>query len=70
MYIKVIWPPLKSTNVYTSTTSGFNAGNLIEGFFKKQNGKMTFIKSKNNWLFVSCWCPVVISLTFFEHASY
>ena len=35
MYIKVIWPPLKSANVYISTNSGFNAGNLIEGFFKK-----------------------------------
>ena len=29
MYIKAIWPPLKSTNVYIQTTSGFNAGNLI-----------------------------------------
>lgn len=48
MYIKVILPPLKSTNVYIPTTSRFNAGNLIEGLFKKQNGEMTFLNSENN----------------------
>ena len=36
---------------------------------KWQSDEMAFLNSKNNWLLVSCWCPVIIFFAFFELAK-